>query len=73
MDNPALHHHLLERMQQRGWLGVPGTKSARTETLAHGVHADFDRDDHLVGLEVLDARAVLGPNLNFEVALVPGA
>jgi uncharacterized protein YuzE len=54
------------------WLGAPGTKAARTVTLAPGVHADFDRADKLIGLEVLDATEVLGGKLQFEVA-IPGS
>ena len=38
------------------WLGKPGTKAARTETITPGVHADFDREDKLVGLEILESR-----------------
>ena len=51
------------------WFGVPGTKSARTETISPGVHADFDAAGHLIGLEVLDAAEVLGARVQFEVAL----
>jgi uncharacterized protein YuzE len=51
------------------WLATPGTKAARTATVAPGVHADFDRDDKLIGIEVLDAIETLGGNLQFEVAL----
>ena len=51
------------------WLGKPGTKAARTDVVAPGVHADFDRDDKLIGVEVLDAREVLEDNLQFEVVL----
>jgi hypothetical protein len=25
------------------WLGLPGTRAAKTETIVPGVHADFDR------------------------------
>ena len=53
------------------WFGAPGTKAARTETVMPGVHADFDRDGKLVGLEVLDASDVLHQKLQFEVTLAP--
>lgn len=33
------------------WLSVPGTRAARTETLAPGVHADFDAQGKLIGLK----------------------
>ena len=55
------------------WFGVPGTKAARTETIAPGVHADFDADEKLIGLEVLDASEVLGARVQFEVALTTKA
>ena len=51
------------------WLGKPGTKAVKTSLVAPGVNADFDRDDKLIGVEVLDARDVLGDNLQFEVVL----
>jgi uncharacterized protein YuzE len=53
------------------WMSVPGTRSTRTETLAPGVHADFDRQGKLVGLEVLDASQVLGAQPQFEVVFAP--
>ena len=53
------------------WLGTPGTKAARTETVTAGVHADFDRQDRLIGLEILDAAEILGHRLQFEVELLP--
>ena len=45
-----------------------GTKAARTETIAPGVHADFDAGGKLVGVEVLDVTEVLGRRVEFEVA-----
>ncbi len=53
------------------WFGVVGAKAAETITVTPGVHADFDAQGKLVGLEVLDAREVLGKSLQFEVALSP--
>jgi uncharacterized protein YuzE len=53
------------------WFGVSGTKAARTETVMPGVHADFDRDGKLLGLEVLDASDVLQQKVQFEVTLTP--
>lgn len=53
------------------WLSVPGTRAARTETLAPGVHADFDAQGKLIGLEVLDASQVLGQQPQFEVVFSP--
>ena len=53
------------------WFGSVGTKAAETVTVTPGVHADFDAQGKLVGLEVIDAREVLGKSLQFEVALSP--
>ncbi len=51
------------------WFAEVGTSAARTETLAPGVHVDFDSDDRLVGFEVLEAKTVLGTEPKFELAL----
>lgn len=53
------------------WFGVPGEKAARTETVVPGVHADFDQEGRLLGIEVLDASEVLRHKVQFEVALTP--
>jgi len=53
------------------WFGQPGMKAARTETIMPGVHADFDRQGRLIGIEVLDAQEVLGQKVQFEVTLAP--
>jgi len=53
------------------WFGVPGTRAARTETVVPGVHADFDREGKLLGIEVLDASDVLQQKVQFEVTLTP--
>jgi len=53
------------------WLGIPGEKAVKTETVAPGVHADFDRQGRLIGIEVLDAAEVLRHKVQFEVELVP--
>jgi uncharacterized protein YuzE len=44
-------------------------KAARTETVAPGVHIDFDRDGKVIGIEVLDASEVIGTNPQVELAL----
>jgi uncharacterized protein YuzE len=51
------------------WFAAVGTKAAKTETVAPGVHADFDARRKLVGLEVLDATEVLGQRVQFEMEL----
>lgn len=53
------------------WLGIPGEKAAKTETVAPGVHADFDREGRLVGVEILEASDVLRDRVQFEVTLNP--
>jgi uncharacterized protein YuzE len=53
------------------WFQTAGTKSAQTETIRPGVHADFDSEGKLIGLEVLDAAEILGRNVQFEVSLPP--
>lgn len=50
------------------WLQPEGTQAAVTETIRAGVFADFDQDGKLVGIEVLDARDVVGEDPAFEVA-----
>jgi uncharacterized protein YuzE len=51
------------------WFGAVGTKAARTITITPGVHADFDADEKLIGLEVLDAMEILGKKVQFEITL----
>jgi uncharacterized protein YuzE len=51
------------------WFGVVGIKAARTITITPGVHADFDADEKLIGLEVLDAMEILGKKVQFEITL----
>ena len=50
-------------------LRAPGTTAATPETVSLEVHADFDRDGTLIGLEILDASDVLQDNVQFEVEL----
>jgi uncharacterized protein YuzE len=53
------------------WFGLPGERAAKTETVVAGVHADFDRQGRLLGIEVLDASEVLRHKVQFEVMLTP--
>jgi uncharacterized protein YuzE len=55
------------------WFGIPGEKAARTETVVPGVHADFDRQGRLIGIEILDASEVMRDRVQFEVALTPAS
>jgi len=51
------------------WFGMVGTKSAQTVTVSPGVHADFDANGKLIGLEVLDAKEILGTSAQLEITL----
>ena len=51
------------------WFGKIGEKAARTETITPGVHADFNRQGLLIGIEVLDASKILKQKVQFEVEL----
>jgi uncharacterized protein YuzE len=46
-----------------------GIEVERTDTLSPGVLADFDSEGRLVGVEVIEARATLGDNVQVEVSL----
>ena len=48
-------------------------KAARTETVAPGVHVDFDRDGKIIGIEVVEASTVVGKDPRVEVALRPAS
>ncbi len=45
----------------------PLAKAAKTVTITPGVHADFDRDEKLMGIEVIDASEVLGGKIEFKL------
>ncbi len=53
------------------WFGASGSKSAETKTIKPGVHADFDKEGKLLGIEVLDASEVLQQRVQFEFSLAP--
>ena len=55
------------------WFGTPGEKAAKTETVVPGVHADFNAQGVLIGIEVLDASEVLRHKVQFEVEFRPAA
>lgn len=40
-------------------------KSAETVTIKPGVHADFDKDGKLIGIEVIDASELMGKKIEF--------
>lgn len=45
----------------------PQTKAAQTVTVAEGVHADFDRDGKLIGIEVIEASKIMGKKIEFKL------
>lgn len=44
-----------------------GSKVAKTITVTPGVHADFDRNEKLVGIEVIEASKVMGEKIEFKL------
>ena len=52
----------------------PSAKAARTVTVVPGVHADFNTEGKLVGIEVIDASEVMGRKIEFTLpeVLAPG-
>jgi uncharacterized protein YuzE len=49
------------------YFAEPATKAAQTVTIAPGVHADFDKDTKLIGIEVLEASKVMGKKIEFNL------
>jgi Uncharacterized conserved small protein len=49
------------------YFAEPEKKSAETITIKPGVHADFDKDGKLIGIEVIDAKEILGKKIEFEL------
>ncbi|GFP28993.1 DUF2283 domain-containing protein [Candidatus Hakubella thermalkaliphila] len=45
----------------------PLAKAAKTVTATPGVHLDFDRDEKLIGIEVIDASEVIGGKIEFRL------
>lgn len=44
-----------------------GAPVAKTETVSPGVHADFDENDKLMGIEVIDATDIMGSSIEFKL------
>ena len=49
------------------YFAEPGSKVTKTITVTPGVHADFDRDEKLVGIEVIEASKVMGEKIEFKL------
>jgi uncharacterized protein YuzE len=43
------------------------TKAAQTVTISPGVHADFDRDGKIMGIEVIEASKVMGKKIEIKL------
>jgi uncharacterized protein YuzE len=49
------------------YFASPEVKAAETVTVTPGVHADFDREGRLLGIEVIDASTILGKEIEFKL------
>lgn len=49
------------------YFAEPEIKAAKTITVSPGVHADFDKDDKLIGIEVIEASTVMGKKIEFKL------
>ena len=45
----------------------PEKKAAETVTIKPGVFADFDRDGKLLGMEILDAKELMGKKIEIDL------
>ena len=45
-------------------------KSAETVTIKPGVHADFDKDGKLIGIEIIDASEIMDKKIEFTLPKV---
>jgi len=51
----------------------PETKAAQTQVIVPGVHADFDREGKLLGIEILEASKRIGKKIEFGLPEVAAA
>jgi len=49
------------------YFAEPTIKAAETVTIKPGVHADFDRERKLIGIEVIDASEIIGGEIEFKL------
>jgi uncharacterized protein YuzE len=47
------------------YFAEPEAKAVETKTISPGVHADFDRDGRLIGIEIIDASELMGRKIEF--------
>ena len=45
----------------------PDKKSAETITIKPAVYADFDKEGKLIGIEVIDAKEIMGEKIEFKL------
>ena len=51
----------------------PQKKSAETVTVKSGVHADFDKDGKLIGIEIIDASEIMDRKIEFTFPKITAA
>ena len=49
------------------YFAEPEKKAAETVTIKPGVFADFDRDGKLLGMEILDAKELMGKKIEIDL------
>jgi len=49
------------------YFAEPEKKSAETVTIRPGVYADFDKEGKLIGIEVIDAKEIMGEKIEFKL------
>lgn len=49
------------------YFAEPEKKAAETVTIKPGVFADFDKDGKLIGIEVLDAKELMGKKIEIDL------
>ena len=52
------------------YFAEPSAKAAKTVTVVPGVHADFNVEGKLIGIEVIDASEVIGRKIEFTLPQV---
>jgi len=43
----------------------PDAKAVETKMISPGVHADFNKDGKLIGIEIIDASEIMGKKIEF--------
>jgi uncharacterized protein YuzE len=51
----------------------PGKKVTKTKTIVPGVHADFDKEEKLIGIEILDASEFIDQKVEFDLPRIKSA